>query len=349
MIDRNKSSVYLECACIGSECRSIVSGKEGPIGTVLNVFDRTINIKTEDDKLFVITLGKIASPLTANIVTPTANPCLPFSSFTDLIQTGDSVAIAGNQKLDSQFALCGQVRLGHQCTVFLNRSTQIFENEFVKVDLHKLLKFSDHMTPLFHLLKELAYMNTKGCLLNPDVTTDGLLSDFLIKLFNDEKNGLDFGSMSFAYYLSHSLFGMCGCGPGFTPAGDDFISGFLTVLNRILIDLKIGVPIIPGSEFRNLTTWTSFKLMESNARGLVDGEIQNLINCIATGDILSYAYATRQLSKKGHTSGLDFVTGATVAVYLATYRVAFRPIDQSLMSILGNPGPKRESIRKIEF
>ncbi|MGH9878575.1 MAG: DUF2877 domain-containing protein [Nitrososphaerales archaeon] len=128
---------------------------------------------------------------------------------------------------------------------------------------------------------------------------------------------MDIRSPRFADTLTRSLLGFCGRGPGFTPGGDDFISGILAILNWIRLALKLGSPIIPGSEYRKLTTWTSFKLMECNAQGLVDIEVQDLINSIAEGDVLHYGNLIRQIAKRGHTSGIDFVTGATVAVYLA--------------------------------
>jgi hypothetical protein len=111
--------------------------------------------------------------------------------------------------------------------------------------------------------------------------------------------------------------GLCGRGPGFTPAGDDFVGGFLAVLNWIRTSLKIGRPIVPGLEYRKLTTWTSFKLMECNARGLVDIEVQDLINSIAKGDVMQYIDSIKLIAKRGHTSGIDFATGATVGLYFA--------------------------------
>jgi hypothetical protein len=56
--------------------------------------------------------------------------------------------------------------------------------------------------------------------------------------------------------------------------------------------------------------------MEYNAMGLVDVQIQELINSAAKGDILLYADRIRTLSKRGHTSGLDFSTGSTFAMLM---------------------------------
>jgi hypothetical protein len=61
--------------------------------------------------------------------------------------------------------------------------------------------------------------------------------------------------------------------------------------------------------------------MECNARGLVDIEVQDLINSVAKGDVLQYIDSVRLIARRGHTSGIDFATGATVGLYLAIDRL----------------------------
>jgi hypothetical protein len=299
-------SLLLNCQCIGSEHKQI-DYCEGPFGTVLNVFDRAINIKTAGDKLLVISLGQVASPLTMNVV-PSANSATSFSSFTDLVQ-GDHVVVARKRRPEN--GEIADILLGSKCAVIMNKHVQFFENHILKPDLESLRKFFDYREYLLSVLRESA-ADRAGSLLNPDITTKGLLSDFMI-----QNHGIDIASPSFMNNLSRSLLAFCGRGPGFTPAGDDFIAGVLAVHNWVLLGLKLGAPLIPGPEYRKLTTWTSFKLMECNARGLVDVEAQDLINSIAGGDVLHYADSVRRIAKRGHTSGIDFATGATIAVYLA--------------------------------
>jgi hypothetical protein len=281
---------------------------EGLFGTVLNVFDKTINIETINDKLFVVSLGQVVSPLTVNVI-QSANSPTCFSSFTDLVRNGDHVFIAPKTSLED--GKIADILLGSKCIILINKPVQLFENHILKPDLENLQKFFEHKEHLLSMLRESSVDRT-GSLLNPDITTKGLLSDFMI-----QNNGIDIRNPGFADSLSRSLLGFCGRGPGFTPAGDDFISGILTVLNWIRLGLELGSSLIPGPAYRKLTTWTSFKLMESNARGLVDIEVQGLINSIATGDVLHYADSIRRIAKRGHTSGIDFATGATIAVYLA--------------------------------
>lgn len=307
-VEASGSSPLL-CQYIGSMHREIACFNDSAFGTALNVFDTTANIRTNDDKLLIVSLGKVASPLTMNI-TPLGDLSRNFS-FTNLIQSGDQALIVRKLGSGNGASETTRIMLG-RCVILMNNPIRFFENHIPKLDLYSLLKFSDYRQRFFSVLTELATLNRAGCLLNPEMTTKGLLPEFLGSI-----QATDVSDPRFAGTASKALLGLCGRGPGFTPAGDDFISGFLTMLNWIRISLDLGSPIIPGSEFRNLTTWTSFKLMECNARRLVDMEIQDLINSVAQGDPFRYVDGIKLIAKRGHTSGLDFVTGATIAVYIA--------------------------------
>lgn len=304
--------LLFSCQCVGNVHKEIDS-HEGYIGIVLNVFDRAINIKTSKDELLVVSLGQVASPLTMNVV-PLASSTTRFSRFTDLVQNGDHVLVARkNSSGDTEIVGHAQIMLGSRCAILMKKPVRPFENCILKPDLESLLKFSDYREHLLSVLRERAKTRS-GSLLNPDITTEGLLSEFM-NLIHD--HAIDFKSSEFADSLLRLLLGFCGRGPGFTPGGDDFISGIFTVLNWIRLGLGLGSPIMPGPRYQKLTTWTSFKLIECNAQGLVDSEVQNLVNSIAKGDVLRYTRLIRQIAKRGHTSGIDFVTGATVAIYLA--------------------------------
>jgi hypothetical protein len=327
-------TVSSTCKCIGSIHRNITFFKGGLFGTVVNVFNKAVNIKTKEDKLLVLSLGTIRSPLTINIG-PFKDDCsscssspeyyYSFNSFLDFVQNGDQVLVIdkpgsnNNNNVARQASNDIDIRVG-KCTILANKPIPFFENDILKLEVDKLEKFIDYRQILFSVLRECAFspQQQAGCLLNPDATTEGLLPKFLNSIQGEDHGAIDISSSAiFSDKLSRCLLGLCGRGPGFTPAGDDFIGGFLAIINWLRTSLKIGPRIVPGPEYRKLTTWTSFKLMECNARGLVDIEIQDLINSIARGDVLQYIDSVRRIAKRGHTSGIDFATGATVGLYLA--------------------------------
>jgi uncharacterized protein DUF2877 len=309
------------CICIGSIHRNITCSKEGLFGTVVNVFNKAVNIKTNEDKLFILSLGTVRSPLTINIgpLMDRSSPDFSFDSFLEFVQNSDEVLVIhkprSNNNLSGQVSNDIDIRVG-KCIILVNKPIHFFENDILKLKVDKLEKFIDYRQIVFSVLRECAFSQRTGCLLNPDTTTQGLLPKFLNSIQEDHGD-IDISSGMFTDKLSRCFLGLCGRGPGFTPAGDDFVGGFLAIINWIRISLKIGSPIVPGPEYRKLTTWTSFKLMECNAHGLVDIEVQDLINSIAKGDVLQYIDSVRLIAKKGHTSGIDFATGATVGLYLA--------------------------------
>lgn len=281
-------------------------------GKVLNVFDRAINVKTNDDRLLVVSLGQVASPMTINVV-PSFGSAECYDAFSNLVQNADDVLVVSKvSPKNAEAAGIAQIMLGGRCGILVIRPVRTFETHILKPDLANLLKFIDSREHLKSVLVECA-RDRAGSLLNPDATTEGLLSGFT-KMIHD--HNMVVRSPEFEGRLTRSLLEFCGRGPGFTPAGDDFIAGFLAMLNWIRPPLNLGSPIIPGSEFRKLTLWTSFRLMECNSQGLVDNEVQELINATARGDVLRYADSIRRIALRGHTSGIDFVTGATIAIYL---------------------------------
>jgi hypothetical protein len=287
----------------------------------VNVFKKAVNIKTNEDKLLVISVGTVPSPITINIgpLMDLSSPDFSFnSSFLDFVQNSDQVHVIRKSRSNNESRHVSNnvhIRVGN-CIILVNKPIHFFENDILKLKVHKLEKFIDYRQILFSVLRECAFSQRAGCLLNPDITTEGLLPKFLNSI-QEDKGDIDIRSAMFTDKLSSCFLELCGRGPGFTPAGDDFVGGFLAILNWIRTSLKIGCPIVPGPEYRKLTTWTSFKLMECNARGLVDIEVQDLINSIAKGDVLQYIDSVRLIAKKGHTSGIDFATGATVGLYFA--------------------------------
>lgn len=318
-------TIFSTCKCIGGIHRNITFSTEGLFGTVVNVFKKAVNIKTNEDKLLVISVGTVPSPITINIgpLMDWSSPDFSFnSSFLDFVQNSDQVHVIRKSRSNNESRPVSNnvhISVGN-CIILVNKPIHFFENDILKLKVHKLEKFIDYRQLLFSVLRECAFSQKAGCLLNPDTTTEGLLPKFLSSIQEDNEV-IDIRSTMSSDKLSSCFLGLCGRGPGFTPAGDDFVGGFLAVLNWIRTSLKIGCPIVPGLEYRKLTTWTSFKLMECNARGLVDIEVQDLINSIAKGDVMQYIDSIKLIAKRGHTSGIDFATGATVGLYFTIDRL----------------------------
>ena len=74
-----KNDHLLVCHWLGYRCskQTSLAAATEYLGKVISVFDSTINIKTTSNELFVVTLGKIRSPISLNVF-PTSNISIGF-------------------------------------------------------------------------------------------------------------------------------------------------------------------------------------------------------------------------------------------------------------------------------
>jgi hypothetical protein len=102
-----------------------------------------------------------------------------------------------------------------------------------------------------------------------------------------------------------------GCGPGLTPAGDDFIAGLLIGL-RLLQKLSgqnfqsTADAVFRAARGDNLFSNTFLDLARC---GLLSGPMKDLLLALASGGESSVRSTARKLFAIGETSGADLATG----------------------------------------
>ena len=259
---------------------------------MISVFDSSANIKTVDNRLFVITNNIVRSPITLNAIQDGAT-----HSFKKFMKFGSII----RERRD-------QIMIDNDVTMGVRKS-RLFENNLGFVTMKTLSKFRDEFDCIFPSMIKLA---RPGCLLSPDITTRGLLPEQIRAINSNSKKTDD--DAAFAKFMARTLGKLCGRGPGYTPAGDDFISGFLMMFNWCAKCLEFERIILPG-KYSTMTSWTSYKLMEYSQECLCDEEIQAMVNSVALGRANEYSKKMIPLSSRGHTSGMDLVTGMTCALY----------------------------------
>jgi hypothetical protein len=269
-----------------------LTGQNRTRGQLISVFDSAANIKTIDNRLFVITNNKVRSPITINIIHDAGT-----RGFKKFMKFGS--IIRGHRD---------QVMIDNNVTIGISKS-RLFENNLEYVTIRSLSKFRDKFDSIFPSMIKLA---RSGCLLSPDITTRGLLPEQIRVIKSNNKKTDD--DALFAAFMARTLGKLCGRGPGYTPAGDDFISGFLTMFNWCAKCLDFERIILP-EEYSTMTSWTSYKLMEYSQECICDEEIQGMVNSLALGRADEYSKKMVPLSYRGHTSGVDLVTGMTCALY----------------------------------
>jgi Protein of unknown function (DUF2877) len=295
-ISHEKNKCLLDCRWIG--CRYLpqisIAAAHKCLGKVISVFDTNMNIKMINDELLVITLGKIRSPISINVF-PVSNIS---SGFRQTVSYGSKLRKQDNETLS----------IGTAILININKST-IYKNNFERPCYELLKRFVNVSDKIFDTLLKTA---RRGCLLDPDFTTTGLLSKTLVEL--QHYTSIE-DSKKFVEILSNSLLELCGRGPGYTPSGDDFISGYCVLFNNLSDFLHAAPVILHSKKVSRSTTWMSSKFIEYYEKGIVDEQIQEMINSIFTGDPEKYMSLLRQISYRGHTSGSDIGIGMTAALY----------------------------------
>ncbi len=105
-----------------------------------------------------------------------------------------------------------------------------------------------------------------------------------------------------------------GLGYGMTPSGDDAIVGFMSAVR--------GHAIVESGAFDRIsarTTTLSALAVKCAAAGEIPWRLASLIGAVNLSDERKIALAINELSKAGHSSGLDMLTG-----FLAGYRSILR-------------------------
>jgi hypothetical protein len=102
-----------------------------------------------------------------------------------------------------------------------------------------------------------------------------------------------------------------GLGIGFTPAGDDFISGLLAGWYFALVNLRFGTGprmdlVFDNAEGGNLV---SNSFIRSSYEGKVNAKVRRLMLVLAGRDRAELEAAARAAFASGHTSGADFCAG----------------------------------------
>lgn len=306
------------CTCIGELHSRLVHEKSGIIGKVLNAFDTTINIQTNANELLVVSLGKLRSPVNLNLISNNDN-----LGFREIVGH-DAMASIRIEMIDKPYTIA--LLIGD--AVITISEPNNFRNHFSRPSPDAIHAFASNSEKIFSALVSQAQINRFGCLLNPDITTRGLFATFIEQLV---QNIPIKDTNEFRDRVSKGLLEMCGRGPGFTPAGDDFIAGYMAMYNWLNDSMKHDEMMMPDKEFSLRTTWTSFKLIEYSARNLLDDQAQEMVNSIAHKDVDAYIQTIALISKRGHTSGIDFATGMTIALFTVADRVFKAGVLENLL------------------
>jgi len=107
---------------------------------------------------------------------------------------------------------------------------------------------------------------------------------------------------------------LIGLGDGFTPAGDDFLSGFLGVFNTLCKVIGLSPLRLSRKKVFRLTSWASGMLLLFSQKGLLDDGMREFIEAFCRGEPEKMTDRFFEIIRRGHSSGLDITLGVLVAV-----------------------------------
>lgn len=142
----------------------------------------------------------------------------------------------------------------------------------------------------------------------PDIMADAkwnaLYADWAAYIFDDDLAAIA------ENFSETRLARLCGLGPGLTPAGDDFITGWLTAARYTNVEEHA----LSAERFKNewrpeSTTWFSRCMIEDATGGKIWSRGRNLLLALGNNDATGIYEAVTDILTWGHSSGRAWLAG----------------------------------------
>jgi len=297
--------IILKAKSVGSIWINKYLNHEGRVGKVVNVFSRTVNIRTSGDELVTVTTLWYRSPIYIN-----CEPLLGFN-FQRYVRVGDEIVVKNSKVIIGDYVCIEVGKETPQYTPIalnLSRNDLRFENIEYK-HLNQLLKKVWFIILIMDLKDSIYDLMTKNIYLRNQVTkVKGLLRRYVK------------GSVSKDVVVSE-LSKLLGAGAGFTPSSDDYLSGLLGFFNIYLIKYGVAEPIyIPLKVLDERTTWVSSRLINYSQHGFFIEPLDEAVTALLKGDLDLLYDSFLKLLSVGHTSGLDTFLGVIDSVMVLQKR-----------------------------
>ena len=247
----------------------------GGSGKVTRVFQRSAYVRSGEE--FILLLwGGLRSPMTINVQGSAATGAIRGEEMCKLSR--DGVALASGT-IDVEGA-----------DVF--RSALLDRKEVILPGRYALGKG-------VALLRSLYDASPSG----PTLNNDGALRTFAERVLLPFASGDGASVRSPASFLP-----LVGRGGGFTPAGDDFLSGLVATFNFVARSRKSKQIRIPRTILRGRTVPESANVLFHSARGYVDEGMERLVLRSLDGGP-GFTEELLEVAQRGHTSGIDMSLG----------------------------------------
>ena len=263
---------------IGELARGILS--LGGEGRVSRVFPSSAYVRAADDFL-VLLRGGPRSPLTVNFLA---------SAVVSGLKPGEKC----------EFSPAG-ISAGEE--VFPVEQARVFRTSLLRPRRVALPKPRE-LTAGASMLRSLYDVASEG----PRLVDDPAFLRFADRVLAPVAGGEDEPAHDFRLYSE-----LIGRGGGFTPAGDDFVGGFLSTFNFVARQRERDEVAVPLKKLLALTVPESAVILARGAEGYVDELMQELILKSTSEEQVTFHRELLSVARRGHTSGVDMSLGVLLA------------------------------------
>ena len=286
-----------QCGCVASRIL-----RDGTMGRVSAVFDRSFYVELEDGLACVGTGALDASPL---------NLCTSAPENIDWRASG----LRQNSRVS---IFSGWLRVGERFHFCLRDAANWAPDQvFGPIEVAKI---RSGLTQFRNTCTGRIPGEGLGCFISRDNICVG--EDSIRKLAKESIDSLHAWSVESIRDRSHShsldiqaLNALIGMGPGLTPSGDDFIGGLMIVLHRLgekktcrqLWDATRGYALAIGSPITRAH-------LSAASEGLGSAGLHRAMDAVIEADLETIPAVLADIDRIGHTSGWDAIAGVIVGL-----------------------------------
>ncbi len=282
--------VTLRANSIGSLAAEALKtqGNSGVIGQVVNAFSNSFYVKTASGELVFVTNRSLRSPITINLDST--------SSLDQVVRPLDLVRSYEKEIRMSETSIDLHDAQSYQCKSSVsNQLSSTFD---------KIGRALEAVSFILSIID-----TSQSALDRHGLTHDGVtvfVKDGVLPL---RREGME-------ERFREAALGIVGLGSGFTPSGDDTLGGFLAAYNALAKTVNRSPILLDFPTLQEKTSWISAKLLDYMQRLILDEQLFLMIEVAAKGDVDALVLTMETLLPRGHTSGIDIATGASLALSL---------------------------------
>ena len=275
------------------------------IGQVHSVFKRVVNFQDHNQQIYSILHRDIDNRPYSIRVDQSG-----FDNFLELpISVGQAVILKnGSLEIKGTFIIKFEQRElwePEKLKIYPDQTTVSLFKKNIKIYNKCLLNSGVNGGGRYYYLRNHVHLKRLSTPSLLEKELDRRIGSFLFKLNNQVKG------------LKDSILSIIGLGNGLTPAGDDFISGFISVLNliqesKVSLTLQQIKEILKNNELS--TTELSLTMIRASLEGRISENLKDLIGGLVDSEDLHLVHKIEQVFSIGSSSGTDLSIGVVIGL-----------------------------------